>query len=397
VTVYPFAMTQDEMLQDRSARNLLLHQSAPGTLMGTLLRSFWQPVALSRQVTHQRAKPIRIMGEDLTAYRGESGRAYLVGARCAHRGTVLHPGWLEGETIRCVYHGWRYDGTGRCVERPAEKDERMPDIRIAGYPVHEYGGLMFAYMGEGAAPAFDLPRKAVFERKEGEGLVVAKAEKWPCNFFQGVENSLDATHVSFVHQMGIVGAFGEAVTGTIPELSYSETEAGIEQVAVRGPGNVRKSDWTFPNNNHVVVPGVAKGDPWTDVGVWNVPHDDENMSRFVLYGTSATGEAAQRFRDYFDKDGTYNPADFHDDLFHRGVFPPHPKLTAAQDYVATSGQGVVADRVNEVLGRSDAGIVFLRNMVFRELDLVRRGQPTKQWRRRAKDVDLPIQSGAKAA
>lgn len=387
-------MSIEEIRHDRAARNLQLHQCAPGTPMGALLRRFWQPVALACEASHKRAKPIRVMCEDLTLYRGESGQAYLVGARCAHRGTVLHPGWLEGETIRCVYHGWRFDGTGQCVERPAEKDARVPNIRIAGYPLHEYAGLLFAYMGEGAAPAFELPRKSVLERPEGLGLLRAKAEPWPNNWFQNVENSLDAAHVSFVHQMGLVGAFGEAVTGAIPELSYSETEAGIEQVAVRGKNNVRKSDWTFPNNNHIIVPATAKEDPWMDVVIWNVPIDDEHMTRFIVYSTSATGEAAERFRKYFDENGGYNPADDHDDLVHRGIFPPYPKLTAAQDYVATSGQGIVADRANEVLGRTDAGIVFLRNIFLRELDTLRGGEPPKQWKRLSREVELPMQLAA---
>ncbi|MFM9969403.1 MAG: Rieske 2Fe-2S domain-containing protein [Burkholderiales bacterium] len=386
-------MSIEEIKLHRASQLEHLHQCGPDTPMGKLLRRFWQPVSRSKDVTHARAKPLRIMNEDLTLYRGASGKPYLVAGRCAHRGTVLHPGWVDGETIRCVYHGWRFDGAGQCVERPAERDTRLPNVKIAGYPALDYGGLVFAYMGEGAAPAFDLPRKEIFERPEGQGVVRAKAEKWPCNWLQGVENSLDAVHVSFVHQLGTVGAFGEAVTGTIPELSYSETEAGIEQVATRGKDNVRKSDWTFPNNNHVIVPGVAKGDPWTDLGVWNVPHDDFNTTRFVIYSTAASGDAAQRFIDYFDRHGEYNPADHHDALFHQGIFPAHPMLTAAQDYVATSGQGTVADRAHEVLGRSDAGIVFLRKIFFRELELLNNGQPTKSWRRRPKDVALPIQHG----
>jgi 5,5'-dehydrodivanillate O-demethylase len=395
-------MSLQEVKDERAAQLSMLHQCERGTPMGTLLRSFWQPVSLSRHLpagpvapgAGYRARPVRIMGEDLTLYRGDSGRAYLVGGRCAHRGTVMHPGWVEGETIRCIYHGWRYDGMGQCVERPAERDARVPNIRIAGYPVEEYAGLIFAYLGEGAPPSFDLVRKAVFERTPNE--IGNRAEQWPCNWLQGVENSLDAAHVSFVHQLGTVGAFGEAVTGAIPELSYSETEAGIEQVAVRGKDNVRKSDWTFPNNNHVIVPGVGKGDPWVDIGVWNVPNDDVTTTRFVISATPATGEAAQRFRRFFDEHGDYNPAEHHDELFHKGIFPEHPRLTAAQDYVATSGQGTIADRTNEVLGRSDAGIALLRRVFLRELDLIMKGQPTKQWRRRAKEEELPIQHGKAA-
>ena len=83
-----------------------LTQSAPGTDMGRLLRRFWHPVAASDTLKIGSARAIRIMGEDLTLYRGESGAPHLVAARCAHRGTQLHTGWVQGDEIRCIYHGW---------------------------------------------------------------------------------------------------------------------------------------------------------------------------------------------------------------------------------------------------------------------------------------------------
>src|SRR4051794_38343518 len=98
----------------------LLTKTARGTEMGDLLRRFWQPVALSSEVKSGKAKGIRVFCEDLTLYRGNSGKSYLVDARSAHRSSRLHTGWVEGEDVRCVYHGWKYDGTGQCVEIPGE-------------------------------------------------------------------------------------------------------------------------------------------------------------------------------------------------------------------------------------------------------------------------------------
>jgi 5,5'-dehydrodivanillate O-demethylase len=321
----------------------------------------------------------------------------LIGGKCAHRKTLLHTGWIQGEQLRCVYHGWKYDGNGQCVERPAEQDTRVPDINVGGYPVREYCGLVFAYLGEGAAPEFELPRKDVFERKDG--VVYARAEKWPCHWFQQVENSLDATHVSFVHQLGVVGPFGAAVTTAVPELSYTETDAGIEQIATRSKDNVRKSDWTFPNNNHIVVPGLTKDDPWIDIAIWMVPHDDQSTTRFIIYSTPQTGDGAERFRKYFQEVGDYNPTDHHDELFYQRKFPTDPvvQLVSAQDYVATVGQGVVADTVNELLGKSDVGVMTLRRIFWRELDAIRNGTPTKHWQRLSAPIKLPKQPGAKEA
>jgi len=181
----------------------LLIETGPSTPMGTLLRKFWHPIAVSEKLEKGKAQALRVLGEDLTLYRGEGGRPYLIGGRCAHRCTVLHTGVIQGEQIRCMYHGWRYDGTGLCTDIPAEKQPRSRPITIAGYPVHEYSGVVFAYLGEQPVPTFDLPRKHILEEK-GRSTLVYKSV-WDCNWFQHVENSLDAVHVSFAHLWGSVG------------------------------------------------------------------------------------------------------------------------------------------------------------------------------------------------
>ena len=393
-------MSTEERSSARSDQFRLLTQTTRGTPMGNLLRLFWHPVFLCKDLETGKAKPVRILGEDLTLYRGASGAPYLVGGMCRHRGTALHTGWVEGERIRCMYHGWQYDGSGACTERPAEKEESVPaSCRIPGYPVREYCGLVFAYLGDGPAPEFDLPRKDAFE--EGDPLIAATEEQWDMNWFQQIENSLDACHVSFVHRTLRVGAFAGAVTAAIPDLSYLETEAGIEQTATRSKDNVRKSDWTFPNNNHVVVPGLAPGDPWIDFVIWMVPNDDTHATRFTLYAmSSANAEANRRFGEYFSKYGTYNAAEHYDELFHQGKAPPAEDylagLISAQDYLAQRGQGTIADRDNELLGRSDLGVQTLRRIFWRELKAIREGNPTKQWKKRAHVGALPIQPGETA-
>jgi 5,5'-dehydrodivanillate O-demethylase oxygenase subunit len=388
-------MDEVQPAPSRAERLALLTETGRTTPMGRLLRRFWQPVALAGSIASGKARRIRVLGEDLTLYRGASGRPYLVAARCAHRLTLLHTGWVEGEEIRCIYHGWRYDGTGQCTERPAEEDVGPPEVRIAAYPVQDYCGLIFAYLGEGRAPAFDLPRKSVFD---GPGRIAeAKEECWPSNWFQMIENSMDAVHVSFVHQAGEVGTFGEAVTRAIPKLEYRETEAGIRQIATRSKSNVRVSDWTFPNNNHISRPFMNQDQPWLDVGVWMVPVDDRSTKRFILYATpSVSPEADRRFRDYWAEFGAYDPAGHHDELFERGHYPQDrvSQLTSAQDYVAIIGQGAIMDRANEYLARSDAGITFLRRLFWRELDALQAGRPLKEWRRLAEDAALPVQKPA---
>lgn len=372
-----------------------LAQCGPGTPMGDLLRRFWHPIAPVEMLAAGEAKPIRVLGEILTLYRGQSGQAYLVGGHCAHRRTLLHTGWVQDEKLRCIYHGWRFDGQGQCDEAPAEGPATAARVRIPGYALREYCGLIFAYMGPGEAPAFDLPRKLAFEQP---GLIVlARKQIWPCNWFQMVENSLDAVHVSFVHLAGKVGPFGEAVTASIPSLEYYETEAGIRQIASRTKSNVRVSDWSFPNNNHIVTPGRTKHSAWVHRGVWNVPVDDTHTMKIGVYAIPTEGPERDRETiEHFRRYGDYNPADHHDGLFERGEWPEDPslQLTPAQDYVAIMGQGEIADRNHERLGKSDAGIVLLRRIFWREMDLLHNGAAPKDWRRLAEAVDLPVQGAA---
>ena len=389
---------QDQRREERAQQFKQLTECSRCKPMGRLLRTFWQPVALAESVEAGGAIPLLIMGEELTLYRGDSGALHLVGGRCAHRRTLLHTGWVVGEEIRCIYHGWQFDGKGACVNRPAEANTGMPRTQIPAYPVREYMGLVFAYMGEGEQPEFDLPRKLQLER---EGTLVANGrERWDNNWFQQVENSLDAVHVSFVHMALTVGPFGAAVTGAIPELSYEETGSGIRQTAKRSATNVRVSDWTFPNNNHVTVPGLAPEDPWIDVFVWMIPNDEQNTTRFMIYGQQpgASAESRQRFEEYFAKYGKYDPAEHHDELFaSREWNNPDDKfvgLTAAQDYLSIRGQARITAREDEILGRSDLGIVTLRKLFFRELALQEAGQPTKAWRKQDEAAPLPQQPGA---
>jgi 5,5'-dehydrodivanillate O-demethylase len=368
----------------------LLPQTSAGTPMGTLLRSFWQPVAVAADLERGSAKPLRVMGEDLTLYRGESGKTYLVGGRCAHRRVVLHTGWVEKEQIRCMYHGWKYDGTGQCTEMPAEKRAKPELVKIDGYPTHEYAGLVFAYMGAGPAPEFQLPRKGFLE--EPGRLSFVRLQVWDCNWFQQIENSLDSSHLSFVHVWGQMSRFGEEVTTRIPDLEFFETSAGVRQVATRGKNNVRISNWTFPNNNHILSPGPTKTDPWIDTSVWAVPMDDERTWRFTV-STCPSTDPETDARITADRMIDFNPADHHDDLFYRRVIPDRGPslLLTTQDYVAVRGQGVIVDRSKERLAQSDAGIAMLRRIFLRELAAIRQGKPTKRWLKLEQDPQMPIQ------
>src|SRR5581483_1627077 len=191
--------------------------TGPGTLAGRYMRRFWQPIFRAEDLPAGRAKPTRIMSEDLTVYRGENGEPHLLAFRCAHRGTQLSTGWVEGDNLRCFYHGWTYDPTGQCIEQPAEPEPFCQRIKIQSYPCEEYLGLIFAYLGEGEAPP--LTR---FPDFEGEGRLEANVYLRSCNFFNRLDN--DGIHTWFVHRRE--GHDFRDWNGRIPQAQWSEDEWG---------------------------------------------------------------------------------------------------------------------------------------------------------------------------
>src|SRR6185312_1975454 len=172
------------------------HRTGPGTLAGRYLRGFWQPVHHAEDVPPGRGKPIKVMGQDYTLYRGKDGATHLVDARCPHRGAQLSIGWVEDDCIRCFYHGWKFDGSGQCIEQPAEPASFAHKVQIRTYPCRDYLGLVFAYLGEGEAPPF--PRYPDLE--DFEGILELDSYARGCNYFNNLENAGDLTHSGFVHR-----------------------------------------------------------------------------------------------------------------------------------------------------------------------------------------------------
>ncbi len=135
-----------------TARSLDFARTGPDTLAGQYLRRFWHPVYRSQDLPLGKMVPIQIMSERFTLYRGETGIPHVVAFRCAHRGTQLSTGWVEGDCVRCRYHGWKYDGSGQCVEQPGEDESNAAKVQIRSYPTKEYLGHIFAYLGVGEPP-----------------------------------------------------------------------------------------------------------------------------------------------------------------------------------------------------------------------------------------------------
>src|SRR5439155_17557910 len=173
-----------------------LTQTDAGTLMGDLMRRYWQPVGISEELPlGGEPRQIRIMGEDLILFRDDQGLPGLLALHCSHRGTALAYGRVEDGGIRCPFHGWVYDIHGRCLEQPAEPEgSRFKDkMRHPAYPCQELGGLIFAYLGPPEVMPL-LPRYEVLVREDG----TRKADCYQINsnYLQNVEGALDIAYFS---------------------------------------------------------------------------------------------------------------------------------------------------------------------------------------------------------
>ena len=363
-------------------------QTGPGTLAGKYLRRFWQPVYVSSELTAGYAVPIRIMGEDFTLYRGASGAAYVVDFRCAHRGTQLSVGWVEQDCIRCFYHGWKYDGTGQCVEQPAESESFAQKIKIRSCPTTEYLGLIFAYLGEGVAPPF--PRYAELEQ-EGE-IDVGSYIRY-CNYFNTLENGIDQTHVPFTHAKSNFTKFG--LNWDIPQITAAETAYGIAMHGTRKDGKARVNHYVMPNILYIKGSPESGQEGWREAFAWRVPVDDESHRSFNIALIHVSGDAAARLRErQRQQQEIIAKLPSANEMAARalaGKISVHdveerPDLVNIQDHVAQQGQGAIPNREAERLGRSDVAIILSRQIWRRELSALAEGKTLKQWRRPEKLV-----------
>ena len=191
----------------KAEQNELLTRVGPGTACGAVLRSYWQPVALvdefdarlEPKMGPRPVKAVRVLGQDLVLFKDNQGRWGLLDRDCPHRNADLSFGRHEGDGLRCPFHGWKFDATGRCLETPAEPEgsKLCERVQQRSYPVTEKSGVLFAWLGEAGKeppfPEFDCfaaPGTHTFAYK---GL-------WHCNWLQAFEVGIDPSHTSFLHR-----------------------------------------------------------------------------------------------------------------------------------------------------------------------------------------------------
>ena len=332
-----------------------LTRVGPGTPCGEYLRRFWQPVAFARDLGDVPAR-IRIMAEDLVVFRDRSGRVGLLQLHCTHRGTSLEYGLISERGIRCCYHGWLYDVDGRILETPGEPASSTLKHRLCqgAYPTHEFGGLIFAYMGPPPArPAFPL-----YDTFDLPGYTLMPAGKFalPCNWLQIKDNSMDPVHTSFLHAISSGYQFTPAF-GALAELDWEETLYGMMYIATRRIGDlvwVRVADFMAPNVHQFTreLEDATKEKAATRPVVirWAVPIDDTHTWNMEL----AQVDPAWRLT----PEQVGSPGFGQSDDRSYEERQRHPA-----DYDAQASQRPVAVHALEHLASTDRGVIMLRKIV----------------------------------
>jgi phenylpropionate dioxygenase-like ring-hydroxylating dioxygenase large terminal subunit len=180
--------------------NELLCRIGGGTAMGELMRQYWLPAIASNELPAPDCPPLRVklLGEELIAFRTTSGAVGLIQNACPHRGASLFFGRNEEEGLRCVYHGWKFDVTGACVDMPSEPAESnfKNKVRARAYPTHERSGIIWAYMGPREVPPTMPNLEANMLPEGGYGMYIYHLEN---NWMQGWEGEMDTVHAAFLH------------------------------------------------------------------------------------------------------------------------------------------------------------------------------------------------------
>ena len=353
-----------------SSENELITRVGPGTPAGDTLRKYWLPVGLSSEISSDAPKLVRWLGEELLLFRDEFGRVGLTEPNCPHRGTSLDYGWIEAGGIRCCYHGWVFDVTGRCLEQPGEPAESnfKDKIRLKAYTVRELGGMIWAFMGQGEPP--ELPNYHFLVRDDGERVFSSYVRE--CNYMQQVENALDPVHATILHGRAVHGFPAAPEWMETPDFNVTMTETMAYYVA-RRKGPQAGTEW---HREVAYVPpimvvhhgGTLPGDPLAEMVdvAWRMPIDDHNTRTFTLkFFPDANGKRGNQ-----EKQARPKPAPLM-----RGTRRQWDMASInGQDNAAQVGQGSLVDRSREHLGHSDRGVILVRKLWKNAIETALRGE-----------------------
>ena len=377
----------------------------PGTPCGELMRRYWHPIAAVSQMKNRWTLPIRLLGEDLVLYKDRSGAFGLIEPHCPHRRMGLIYGIPEEHGLRCAYHGWMFDETGRCLEQPYEEAEDPEStykdkIHALTYPVQQLAGLLFAYLGPQPAPL--LPRWDVYTM---DGMIrdIGFAVL-PCNWLQCQENSLDPVHVEWLHNVWadyVLEQTGRA-DAMRPQkrhvkIGFDVFEYGIIKRRVVEGGSEEDTPWT--DGHPIVFPNMLRQGGsgfYEDGAAGRGPSGLSGPAFQIRVPIDDTHTGHWWVESFVKKDG--DPERAPEDIPYFTVpvvdvdengLPRWDLLesNSAQDVAAWITQGDIANRSLENLGRSDKGIILFRRMLEQNIRSVEDGgDPINTFRDPAQNV-----------
>lgn len=383
----------------RPEDNERLVRIGPNTPAGAVFRRYWQPALLSSELPKPDCAPVRVrlLCEDLIAFRDTQGGVGLVAAHCPHRRAPLFFGRNEECGIRCVYHGWKFDRHGNCLDMPSEPagTSLRDQVKLPSYPTYEAGGIVWAYMGPQettpAAPAYEWLRAPATHRH------VSKTYE-DCNYLQGLEGGLDTAHVSFLHRDDRSAVTLLSALDTAPKLDVHITKYGYYYVSQRriAPERcyVRLYQYIMPAQQmrpSVVAPsGERQEMPTIDGHVW-APIDDQstNVYNFIYsydQDVPLTEEFIREEEAFFGRaEADFIPGTFRlkrnanndylvdRSLLHQGNFSGIVGINT-QDFALQEGMGKIVDRSKEFLGSTDKAVVVMRRLMLEATRTVEAGR-----------------------
>jgi phthalate 4,5-dioxygenase len=355
--------------------NELLTRVGPGTPMGALLRRYWMPALLAEELPEPDGDPkrVRLLGEDLVAFRDTRGRVGLLAEYCPHRGASLAYGRNEDCGLRCLYHGWKLDVDGHVVETPPEPPASTYKDRLqhVAYPTREVAGAIWAYLGPpDREPPF--PALEMLGGPESDRSVVKVFED--CNYAQGVEGSIDSAHTDYLHSSNVRGRPRDHA----PRLEAEDTPYGFHYAAIRQP-DVDGERQQYVRVTLFVAPFYVLIPPQRSAGLEHVrlqawvPIDDER-TWFYGFGRNRLGPMPPNERaDYlgqFQLDADLRPARTRENqhlqdraAMRAGSWAGIPGVRS-QDHAVAESMGPIVDRSKEHLGASDVAVIRMRRRLL---------------------------------
>jgi len=399
----------------QAAQNELITRIGPGTPCGDLMRRYWQPVALLDEFDprldpafeHRPLKPVRLLGQDFVLFRDAAGRWGLLDRDCPHRGADLKYARHEGDGIRCPFHGWKFDATGRCLETPAEPagSTLCRRVRQRSYPLRIAAGVIFAWLGPEDVTPPELPAFDCFVAPPTHSF--AFKGLWRCNWLQAFEVGIDPAHTSFLHRMLDEGE-GEDVYGRqfrapsvgevdgtrwpmtkimrefcSPEIRHEEVAPGLTRITTLrriddAHTHVRVTHAAFP---HTFVIPLSETVTITQM---HVPIDDTHTWWYSLFTSFDTPLDKEKMRaqrmvntvlpDWSPRMGAHNDWGFSPEEQRTRTYLGMGEADInVHDQWAVESMGPIQDRTREHLGTTDKVIIANRRMLLKAIETVRAG------------------------